>query len=151
MHVACDPIGPREFHHCERLIPDVSEHSTLYLPPPRAFVSARDNPRAFPVCFFFPNHLSFFTLIFAQAYSSSNMMDPAQLDRCNIKWNDSRFVIIFLFSGSSITVFLRILTTLSFPKPTNIGDRRFTLADWTMIAAYVRALRSEGSYHYLMK
>ena len=78
------------------------------------------------------------------------MMNPAQIDRCNTNWNDSLVIIIVLFVVSSITVPLRVLTMLSFPKPTNIGDRRFSLADWTMIAAYVRALRSEGSYHYLM-
>ena len=78
------------------------------------------------------------------------MMDPAQLDRCNNNWNVSLVVIIVLFPVSSITVLLRILTMLSLPKPIKAGDRRFTFAEWTMIAAFVRALRSEGSCHYLM-
>ena len=68
------------------------------------------------------------------------MMDPAQLDRCNNNWNVSLVVIIVLFPVSSITVLLRILTMLSLPKSTKASDRRFTLAEWTMIAAFVRAL-----------
>ena len=77
-------------------------------------------------------------------------MDLAQLDSCNNKWKVSLIVIILLFFVTVTTVLLRILTMLSLPKPTKVDDRRFTLADWTMIAAFVGALRSEGYFPYLM-
>ena len=77
-------------------------------------------------------------------------MDSAQINRWNYNWNVSLVLIIVLFSADSITVLLRILTVLSLPKPTRVGHRRFTLAEWTMIAAFVRTLRAEPSWHYPM-
>ena len=70
-------------------------------------------------------------------------MDPAQLDRVNHNWNVSLIVIVISIFVCSVFLVLRILTTLSLPKPTNVGDRRFTLAEWTMITAYVRILPSK--------
>ena len=132
-------------------IANLSKHSTSHLPPLGPF-RVQDKTLKFSPLLFLPQvALSYFIPIYAQAYNSSNMMDLAQLDSCKNKWKVSLVVIIFLFAVSSSTVFLRILTMLlSLPKPTKVGDRRFTLADWTMIAAYVCAIRSEGYCPYLM-
>ena len=127
------------------------EHSTSHLPP-LGPLSVQDKILKFSPLLFLPQFaLSYFIPIYAKAYNSSNMMDLAQLDRCNNKYNVSLVVIFFLFSVTSITVLLRILTMLlSLPKPTKVGDRRFALAEWTMIAAFVCAIRSEGYCRYLM-
>ena len=71
------------------------------------------------------------------------MMDPAQLERCDLYWHISLAVISISFILCSITVLLRILTTHFLSKPTKPDDRRFTLAEWTMTAAFVSALRSK--------
>ena len=70
-------------------------------------------------------------------------MDPAQLDRWNNNWKVTLAFVITLFFINWITVLFLILTMLSFPKPTKDGDHRFTLAGWTMTAAFVRAVRSK--------